>query len=137
MLINLLRNAWQACDGRNDGAVRIGARLNRRNNVVIEVADNGTGIPDNLAKKMFVPFFTTKERGSGVGLALARQVMIALRSGASGAVAGHAVWQEAAELSGEAQLTFLRGSAYERMAEFVAMCNLFARPWTDFHTPPE
>jgi nitrogen fixation/metabolism regulation signal transduction histidine kinase len=77
VLINLLRNAWQACDGRNDGAVRLSARLNRRNNVVIEVADNGSGIPDKLARKIFVPFFTTKENGSGVGLALARQVMIA------------------------------------------------------------
>ena len=77
VLINLLRNAWQACDGRDGGTVHISGRLNRRNNVVIEVADNGTGVPENLAKKIFVPFFTTKEKGSGVGLALARQVMIA------------------------------------------------------------
>jgi two-component system nitrogen regulation sensor histidine kinase NtrY len=77
VLINLLRNAWQACDGRDDGIVRISGRLNRRNNVVIEVSDNGSGVPDNLARKIFVPFFTTKDKGSGVGLALARQVMIA------------------------------------------------------------
>ena len=77
VLINLLRNAWQACDGRDDGTVRISGRLNRRNNVVIEVSDNGSGVPDNLARKIFVPFFTTKDNGSGVGLALARQVMIA------------------------------------------------------------
>lgn len=75
VLINLLRNAWQACgDG---GAVRLQGRLNRRNNVIIEVADNGPGVPDSLGRKIFVPFFTTKETGSGVGLALARQVMIA------------------------------------------------------------
>ena len=77
VLINLLRNAWQACDGRDQGRVSISGRLNRRNNVVIEVADNGDGVPDSLARKIFVPFFTTKENGSGVGLALARQVMIA------------------------------------------------------------
>ena len=77
VLINLLRNAWQACEARDDGVVRISAQLNRRNNVIIEVADNGPGIPDDLARKIFVPFFTTKESGSGVGLALARQVMIA------------------------------------------------------------
>jgi len=41
------------------------------------VSDNGSGVPDNVAKRIFVPFFTTKEGGSGVGLALARQVMIA------------------------------------------------------------
>jgi signal transduction histidine kinase len=43
----------------------------------VEVADNGPGIPPELATKIFVPFFTTRENGSGVGLALARQVMIA------------------------------------------------------------
>lgn len=77
VLINLLRNAWQACDGHDGGKVELRGRLNRRNNVVIEVADNGSGVPDALAKKIFVPFFTTKTNGSGVGLALARQVMIA------------------------------------------------------------
>ena len=77
VLINLLRNAWQACDGKDQGAVELRGRLNRRNNVVIEVADNGPGIADELVKKVFVPFFTTKANGSGVGLALARQVMIA------------------------------------------------------------
>ena len=77
VLINLLRNAWQASEGRDPGKVDLRSRLNRRNNVVIEVADNGPGVPDELAKKIFVPFFTTKANGSGVGLALARQVMIA------------------------------------------------------------
>jgi signal transduction histidine kinase len=57
--------------------VELRGRLNRRSNVVIEVHDNGPGVSDEMAKKIFVPFFTTKEGGSGVGLALARQVMIA------------------------------------------------------------
>ena len=43
----------------------------------IEVDDNGHGVPADIATKIFVPFFTTREGGSGVGLALARQVMIA------------------------------------------------------------
>jgi nitrogen fixation/metabolism regulation signal transduction histidine kinase len=77
VLINILRNAWQACDEQVRPVVRLSARLNRRNNVIIEVADNGPGIPESMAKKVFVPFYTTKEGGSGVGLALARQVMIA------------------------------------------------------------
>ena len=51
--------------------------MNRRGRVVIEVKDNGPGVPEELDRKIFVPFFTTKETGSGVGLALARQVMIA------------------------------------------------------------
>ena len=57
--------------------IELGGRLNRRGNVVIEVRDNGPGIPDEIARKIFVPFFTTKKEGSGVGLALARQVMTA------------------------------------------------------------
>ena len=43
----------------------------------LEVADNGPGIAADMAQKVFVPFFTTKREGSGVGLALTRQVMIA------------------------------------------------------------
>jgi nitrogen fixation/metabolism regulation signal transduction histidine kinase len=77
VLINLLRNAWQACTKEPSPLIRLDACLNRRNNVTIEIADNGTGVPAGTAKKVFVPFFTTKEGGSGVGLALARQVMIA------------------------------------------------------------
>ena len=77
VLLNLLRNAWQSALVVDEPAIRLVGRLNRRNNVVIEVIDNGPGVPDSIAKKIFVPFFTTKESGSGVGLALARQVMIA------------------------------------------------------------
>jgi len=77
VLINLLRNAWQAQEATPSPAVRLNGRLNRRQNIVIEVSDNGPGIPANIGTKIFVPFFTTRESGSGVGLALARQVMIA------------------------------------------------------------
>jgi len=77
VLINLLRNAWQASADVEHPSIKLSARLNPRGNVVIEVSDNGPGIPDEIAGKVFVPFFTTKEQGSGVGLALARQVMIA------------------------------------------------------------
>jgi two-component system nitrogen regulation sensor histidine kinase NtrY len=76
VLLNLLRNAWQSTVHVEQPEIRITGRLNRRNNVVIEVSDNGPGVPESIANKIFVPFFTTKENGSGVGLALARQVMI-------------------------------------------------------------
>ena len=65
----------QALD-ENPG-IELRGRLNRRGNTVIEVEDNGHGVPEEIATKIFVPFFTTREGGSGVGLALARQVMIA------------------------------------------------------------
>ncbi len=77
VLLNLLRNAWQATKGTDDPAIELRGRLNRRGNTVIEIEDNGHGVPDEIATKIFVPFFTTREGGSGVGLALARQVMIA------------------------------------------------------------
>ena len=77
VLLNLLRNAWQSTLHTNAPVITLTGRLNRRSNVVIEVADNGPGVPDDIATKVFVPFFTTREGGSGVGLALARQVMIA------------------------------------------------------------
>jgi len=77
VLINLLRNAWQATESVDQAMVSVTGRFNRRHNIVVEIADNGKGVPADIAHKIFVPFFTTKEGGSGVGLALARQVMIA------------------------------------------------------------
>lgn len=77
MLINLLKNAAEALEGIENASVSLSAKLNRRGRIVIEVSDNGSGISADLADKIFVPFYTTKRDGSGVGLALTRQVMIA------------------------------------------------------------
>jgi signal transduction histidine kinase len=77
VVLNLLRNALQATVYIDKPVLELRGRLNRRGNVVIEVCDNGPGVPDDIAQKIFVPFFTTKPEGSGVGLALARQVMTA------------------------------------------------------------
>lgn len=77
VLLNLLKNAWEVTSDIDQPVIQLRGRLNRRGNVIIEVCDNGVGVPDEIAQKIFVPFFTTKESGSGVGLALARQVMTA------------------------------------------------------------
>jgi signal transduction histidine kinase len=77
VMLNLLRNAWHATLAVDEPRIELHGRLNRRGNTVIEVCDNGPGVSEELASKIFVPFFTTKEGGSGVGLALARQVMTA------------------------------------------------------------
>ena len=77
VLLNLLRNAWHATLEVDQPQIQLRGRLNRRGNTVIEVCDNGPGVSEELASKIFVPFYTTKEGGSGVGLALARQVMTA------------------------------------------------------------
>ncbi len=77
VLLNLVRNARHATLGVTYPRIVLSARLSKRGDVIIEVSDNGPGVDPDIAKKIFVPFFTTKEGGSGVGLALARQVMIA------------------------------------------------------------
>ncbi|OUS25390.1 histidine kinase [Thalassotalea sp. 42_200_T64] len=77
LLINLLKNAEQALAKIAKPVVTMNAFLNKRGHVVIDISDNGPGVADDIAKKIFVPFFTTKKEGSGVGLALTRQVMVA------------------------------------------------------------
>jgi nitrogen fixation/metabolism regulation signal transduction histidine kinase len=75
VLINLVQNAFHAVDGRPDGIIEMSAHLNPLGRVSIEVSDNGIGIAPDVQEKVFIPFFTTKERGSGIGLSLSRQVM--------------------------------------------------------------
>jgi nitrogen fixation/metabolism regulation signal transduction histidine kinase len=77
VLINLLQNAEQALCQSTSPQITMRASLNLRGHVVIEVSDNGKGIEQENIGQIFVPFFTTKKEGSGVGLALTRQVMIA------------------------------------------------------------
>ncbi len=77
VLLNLLKNAEQALDGAESPRVSMKGYLNRNGHVSLEVADNGPGIDPDVAAKIFVPFFTTKREGSGVGLALTRQIMLA------------------------------------------------------------
>ena len=75
VLINLLLNAIQAVDGRPEARVTLHARPNRRGTPVIEVTDTGPGIAPDVQERIFVPFFTTKADGSGIGLSLSRQIL--------------------------------------------------------------
>ncbi|MBM3311907.1 MAG: ATP-binding protein [Candidatus Aminicenantes bacterium] len=75
VLINLLLNAADAVRGRENGRVELAAYLDERGRPVIQVRDNGVGIPRENLDKIFIPFFSTKEGGSGIGLSLSRQVM--------------------------------------------------------------
>ncbi|MEH6634544.1 MAG: ATP-binding protein [Halioglobus sp.] len=77
VILNILLNAEQALTGRKSASVKLCGYLNRGGHVSIEISDNGPGISPAIANKIFVPFFTTKREGSGVGLALTRQVMLA------------------------------------------------------------
>jgi C4-dicarboxylate-specific signal transduction histidine kinase len=75
VLINLLQNAYYAVADTEAGCIELIATLNRRDHVTIEVLDNGPGIAPEIAERIFVPFYTTRKEGSGVGLALSRQLM--------------------------------------------------------------
>jgi two-component system, NtrC family, nitrogen regulation sensor histidine kinase NtrY len=74
VLINLVKNSVEALEGMQDGRVSM-AGYSNNNQVVIEVSDNGRGIPQDLLENIFVPFFTTKEKGSGIGLSLSQQII--------------------------------------------------------------
>lgn len=73
-LINLLRNAMEALAGRANPRIVLRAFRDAENRVAVLVSDNGPGIAPELRETVFVPFFTTKRDGSGIGLTLARQI---------------------------------------------------------------
>jgi nitrogen fixation/metabolism regulation signal transduction histidine kinase len=75
VLINLVLNAMQAVEDEPEPRIELRARIDRRSRPVLQVIDNGPGIPPDVQEKIFVPFFTTKEDGSGIGLSLSRQIM--------------------------------------------------------------
>ena len=75
VLINLLRNAAQALDGQQGGRIGLRARMDGRGRPLIEVSDDGPGIVTEALDKIFIPFFTTRQDGSGIGLSLCRQIM--------------------------------------------------------------
>jgi signal transduction histidine kinase len=75
VLVNLVKNAVQANQNNPKAEVIISALINNKGHQEIRVTDNGPGIPEDLMDKIFVPFFTTKEHGSGIGLSLSRQIM--------------------------------------------------------------
>ena len=76
VVLNLLKNAMQAIgSGQPDGLIELKAYCNPDESVIIEVSNNGPTIPPEEAEHIFVPFFTTKEGGSGIGLSISRQIM--------------------------------------------------------------
>jgi two-component system nitrogen regulation sensor histidine kinase NtrY len=75
VLINLATNSVQALEGRADARIELSAHINERGRVIVEVRDNGSGISPEALESVFVPFFTTKKDGTGIGLSLSRQIM--------------------------------------------------------------
>lgn len=75
VVINLLNNAIQAIGTQSVGKISITASCNQEEEILIEVQNNGPSIPPEVAEQIFIPFFTTKEGGNGIGLSISRQIM--------------------------------------------------------------
>ncbi|MBE0647920.1 MAG: HAMP domain-containing histidine kinase [Bacteroidales bacterium] len=76
VLINILNNAMDAlAEKSSDRRIHIFVALSKQNRPLIRIANNGPVIPPDVADKIFIPFFTTKEQGSGIGLSLSRQIL--------------------------------------------------------------
>ena len=78
VLLNLVNNAVDAVESNTEAkgkSIEIIGSKGEEQRIQIVIADNGTGIPEELVEDIFIPFFTTKENGSGIGLSLCRQIM--------------------------------------------------------------
>lgn len=75
VLINLIVNSIQALEDRPAGRIELRASMDARGRIVVQVLDSGSGIPEEAQDKIFIPFFTTKKTGTGIGLSLCQQIM--------------------------------------------------------------
>jgi two-component system nitrogen regulation sensor histidine kinase NtrY len=76
VMINLLVNAIEAVKDREHPRITLSAETQQNNRTVVKVSDNGSGIPTELLDKIFIPFFSTRKTGSGIGLSLCKQIML-------------------------------------------------------------
>jgi PAS domain S-box-containing protein len=75
VLLNLVKNSIEALSGKSSGSIEVSAWVTGSKTVDLCVKDNGPGISPELIDEIFIPFFTTKENGSGIGLSISRQIM--------------------------------------------------------------
>jgi nitrogen fixation/metabolism regulation signal transduction histidine kinase len=76
VMINLMVNAIDAVKDKEHPRISLSAEMKANNRVIVKVADNGSGIPTELLDKIFIPFFSTRKTGSGIGLSLCKQIML-------------------------------------------------------------
>lgn len=74
VLVNLVTNAMEVLSGQTDGIIKLSAR-SYSDTTEISVEDNGPGIPKDIKDKIFIPFFSTKKKGIGIGLSLSKQIV--------------------------------------------------------------
>ena len=75
VIINLIKNGIEAIGNRSNGKIWMKAYCDSYENILIEIGNNGTPIAPAIAEQMFIPFFTTKKDGSGIGLSISRKIM--------------------------------------------------------------
>ncbi len=75
VLINLIKNAIQALREEPEKNIELSAFLKDNKHIIVSVKDNGPGIDEEAQSKIFIPFYTTKKSGSGIGLSLSKQIM--------------------------------------------------------------
>ena len=76
VMINLLVNAIEAVKEKPEPRIILSAYIATNRKTIIKVSDNGNGMPQELIDKIFIPFFSTKKSGSGIGLSLCKQIMM-------------------------------------------------------------
>ncbi len=81
VLINLILNSIKALTDTAGPQINLLSKFDGHGNIIIQITDNGHGIPQELQEKIFIPFFTTRKEGSGIGLSLSRQIMRAHKGG--------------------------------------------------------
>ncbi len=74
VMINLIRNSFEALCGKQNPVIKLDAFTDNES-IIVRISDNGTGIPEDIIEDVFIPFYTTKENGSGIGLSLSKQIM--------------------------------------------------------------
>lgn len=76
VIINLIQNALEAMHETPDPGLTINATINESKKIQISISDNGTGISDEVLERIFLPFYSTKNNNSGIGLSLSQQIMM-------------------------------------------------------------
>jgi len=76
VMINLMVNAVEAVKDREQPRITLAAEIQSNNKTLVKVIDNGMGMPPELLDKIFIPFFSTRKTGSGIGLSLCKQIML-------------------------------------------------------------
>ena len=76
VLINLVVNAMEAVKDISDPRIILSASISNNRKILIRVSDNGFGMTEEVMDKIFIPFFSTKKNGSGIGLSLCKQIMM-------------------------------------------------------------